>query len=272
MVTNNLDFGVAIACAGAVAHGELVRDWRVPRSDQTARYTMGVTYSTLFANLRNLAAESKRKYGERAKTSLEVDGGAINVILDGKIIETHEEYRTFNSVFGLFVIGPNNAVTMRFPFSLAPQQDSSSLNRSVREWFKNRFKRAPQEWLEFNDRDWTIDRCARLVTGLGLGVVGSVLRLREGTACVVTWKGLQPGSMLVSVSRADGDPWMRPFIRRLCRSITEAALKRFNPDEPNSPKYAACILADRPAYVSAQESLSVDVYAVGPNNALARME
>jgi hypothetical protein len=61
--------------------------------------------------------------------------------------------------------------------------------------------------------------------------------------------------MLVSVGRFDGDPWMRPFGRRLCRDIVDAALERFDPDESNGPKYATCILADRPAYVSALPGL-----------------
>jgi hypothetical protein len=78
--------------------------------------------------------------------------------------------------------------------------------------------------------------------------------------------------MLISVERADGAPWMRPFSRRIYRAIVDDALERFNPDQSDGPRYAGCILADRPAYVSAQKSLVVEMYAVGPHNRLARME
>jgi hypothetical protein len=262
----------AVAFAGAIAYGEFVLDWRVQGSDQRARFTMAVTHSLSLINYNKLLAEMKQKYGDRATTSMEIDTGFIQVTLDGEVIETRAEKKELRGVYGIVVIGPKDAVTMRFPFSIAPKEDLASVTRSVADWFRNRFKEAPRDWLEFTDNDWTIDRCASLPDGLGLGAVGKALRMREGASCVVTWKGPQPGSMLVSVGRADGDPWMRPFVRRLCRAITQAALERFNPARPDSPKYAACIMADRPEYVSAQKSLTIGIYSVGPGNDLARME
>jgi len=257
-----------LAVVGFIAYGEFVRDWRVPRSSQSINSAMAVTYSVMIADLNKLEAESKRKYGEGIEVSLEGGNGTVSVERDGKVLETHEQIRTFNGVYGIFVVDRKAPTLTRFPFSIAVWQESSSPNRPVRDWFKNRFKSAPQQWFEFDDSERTIDRCVALPDGLGLGRVGSALLLREGTACVVTWKGQQPGTMLITVSRADGDPWMRPFTRRLCRSITESALERFAPGEPGGPKYATCILADRPAYVSAQESLSVSVYEVGAGNQL----
>jgi hypothetical protein len=264
---------IAIAVVvGIIAYGEFLCDWRVPRSGQSANSVMAVTYSIDMADLNKLEAESKRKYGEGIQLSLEVGNETVSVTQDEKVLETHEQIKSFEGVYGMFVVDRKAPATTRFPFSIDVRQESSSLNRSVRDWFKSRFKRVPQQWFEFDDSEWTIDRCAALPVGLGLGRAGNALRLREGTACVVTWKGQQPGSMLISVSLANGDPWMRPFTRRLCRHITEAALERFTPGESGSPKYAACILVDRPAYVSAQKSLSVSVYDVGVGNALARIE
>ena len=262
----------ALAVVGIFAYGELVRDWRVPRSGQSVNSVMAVTYSIDMADVNKLEAESKRKYGEGIRISLEVGRETLDVTKDEKVLETHEQIKSFEGVYGMFVVGRNNRGTTRFPFSIAVRQEASSLNRSVRDWFKNRFKSVPLRWFEFDDSEWTIDRCAALPDGLGLGGVGRALLLRDGTACVVTWKGQQPGAMLISVSLAKGDPWMRPFARRLCRSITEAALERFTSGEPGGPKYAACILVDRPAYVSAQKSLSVSVYDVRAGNALARIE
>jgi hypothetical protein len=261
-----------IALVGVIAHGEFVRDWRVQRSGQTARFTMAVSYSLSLVDYNKLLADMKQSYGERAATNMDLETGIIQVILDGKVIETRAENKSFSAVYGIFVIGPDDAVKMRFPFVLATNQNPANLERSVVLRFKGQFKRVPQQWLEFSDNDWTIDRCTSLPAGLGLGVVGEALRLREGTSCVVTWKGSPHSSMLVSVSRADGDPWMRSFTRRLCRAMTEAALKRFDPEAPDSPRYASCILADRPAYASAKKSLTVDAYSVGLGNELARME
>jgi hypothetical protein len=263
---------VALALIGFIIYAEFVRDWRTDQSDQPARFTVGVTYSLSLVNYNKLLAENKRRYGDRAETNMDFDTGTIQVILDGKAIETRAQDKTLNGVQGMFVIGTEDGVSARFPFNIEFRSDFSNPTRSLALFLKQHFKRAPREWFEFSDNDWTIDRCASLSNGFGLRFFGKALDLYEGTACVVTWKGQQPSSMLVSVGRADGDPWMRPFSRRLCRDIVDAALKRFNPGEPSSPKYAACILADRPAYVSAQKSLVVDVYSVDPHNRLARLD
>ena len=171
---------------------------------------------------------------------------------------------------GIFVVELKDVVTARFPFNFSADQDRPPY-RSLVDQFKHHFTDDPPAWFEFGDDDWTIDRCTQLPAGLGLGKFGEWLRLRAGTSCLVTWKGPQPVSMLIIVSRADGDPWMRPFTRRLCRIITAAALNRFDAGQPDRPQYAACILADRPEYVSARKTLAVGVYSVGPGNELARM-
>jgi hypothetical protein len=95
------------------------------------------------------------------------------------------------------------------------------------------------------DKIAMIDRWSSLKSGLGLGIVGDVLRLQEGTSCVVTWKGKQPSSMLVFVGRADGEPWLRPFSESLCHSITKAGLRRLDAEAANGLDYAACILGDQ---------------------------
>jgi hypothetical protein len=249
-----------------------VRDWRTDRSDQAARFTMGVTYSLSLVNYNKLLAENKQRYGERAETNMDFDSGIIETKVDGQVIETRTEGKTLNGVQGIFVVNTAKGANSRFPFQIDFRPDSSDPTRPLVQFFKKRFESAPQEWFEFNDADWTIDRCASLPDGFGVGALGKALDLHEGTACVVTWKGLQSGAMLITVARANGDPWLRPFTGRLCRNIVEAALKRFNPGEPGSPKYAACILADRPAYVSARKSLVVDVYSVDPYNRLARLD
>ncbi|KRQ99560.1 hypothetical protein CQ12_35270 [Bradyrhizobium jicamae] len=262
---------LVLGVGGILGAGEFVRDWRAPVSHQSVDSVLSVTWGVMTDDLRKFEDASKRKYGEGSNLSLQINDGIVNLMRDGKILETHEQIARFEGVFGMFVAGRDNKVTARFPFSISLQQETSSLNRMLSDRFKNRYKTVPRQWLDFDDSQWTIDRCERLPAGLGLGWLGKALLLREGSACVVTWKGSQPSSMLISVSRAYGDPWMRPFARRICRSITESALQRFAPEDPASPKYAACILADRPAHLSAPKSLVTDTYAVGSGNELARV-
>jgi hypothetical protein len=265
-------WAIAFVVVSAIAYGELVHDWRTPRSDRTARFIVSANHVMSVPRFHQIAAEMEKKYGERVKNTLLVDTGIVQVKLDGRVIETHELKKALGSVLGLFVVGAKGTAKTRFPFEFSADQTPGQFNRPAADVFSTRFKGSPKEWFEFKDSDWTIDRCAALPPGLGLGCIGETLQLREGMSCVVTWKGLPSGSMLISVSRADGDPWMRPFVRRLCRAITDAALKRFAPEQPDRPNYAGCVLADRPEYASAQRSLAVDMYSVGPADKLARMD
>jgi len=175
-----------------------------------------------------LSQEMKEKYGDRAKVSFEYPPGRTSVERDGEIIYDQTQTPRLNDVIGVFMVGKRKGATdMPFPFRLAPDQDLNRVDRALATALRNRFgKDLPQRWLSFSDQDWTIDRCTTLPAGLGLGGAGLLMRLGKGTACVVTWRRAQPApvSMLISVSVAKGDPWMRPFSRRLCRAITETAL------------------------------------------------
>jgi hypothetical protein len=81
----------------------------------------------------------------------------------------------------------------------------------------------------------------------GLGLISTALRFRGGSYCVTSWNGRQlPGSMLIIVTIADGNSWMRPFARTTCRLITDAALGQLESQPADRPNYAGCVLIDRP--------------------------
>jgi hypothetical protein len=261
----------ASALVGLIAYAEFVWDWRTEQLDRRARFAIGTTYGLSLVSYNQSLAENKRRYGDRAQVDMDLQTGAIQVILDGKVVEARAEEKTLDGVQGVFVIEAEDGVGARFPFQMEFRSDFSNPTHSLALFLKQHFKRAPREWFDFSDDDWTIDRCASLSNGFGLGLVGRALGLHQGAACVVTWKGRHPGSMLISVGRAEGDPWMRPFGRRLCRDMVDDALERFDA-EPGGPNYAACILADRPAYVSGRKSLVVEAYSIGPQNRLARLD
>ena len=267
-------WAVAITLVGVIAYGELVRDWRIQSSGQSVRFAMGVTHGALMAELKSLADAMKQKYGESTETTLPLDTGIAEVTLNGKLLETHPEVKRISSVYGIFVFGPDDHITTRFPFEVSANLVTANSNEWIADGLRKNLKRSPAAWFEFKDSDWSwsFDRCTARPKDLGLGTIGSALFLRGGTYCVIGWKGEQPGSMLISVSVADGNPWMRPFARRICRAITEAALGRLDTELPDSPKYAACVLIDRPEYISARKSLAWDVYSVGSGNRLRRME
>lgn len=67
---------------------------------------------------------------------------------------------------------------------------------------------------------------------------------------------------------------MRPFSRRLCRVITEAALADLVASSHEQPIYAACVLVDRPdrtGPTGAQTAFTSEVYEVR-SHGLARIQ
>lgn len=267
---------MALVALCALAIGELVFDWWTPPSDFAQSHALGVNVGVSLVPYNKLTQEMKEKYGDRAKVSFEFPPGRTTVERDGEIVYDETPAPRLNDVIGVFMVGKRKGATdMPFPFRLAPDQDLNRVERKLATALRNRFgKSLPQRWLSFSDQDWSIDRCTALPAGLGLGGVGLLMRLGKGTACVVTWRRAQPVpvSMLISVSVAKGDPWMRPFSRRLCRAITDTALAQLGPGERDRPGYAACVLADRPGRQGAQQTLSSYVYSVGPDLQLALMK
>jgi hypothetical protein len=262
--------------ASVLVYGELVLDWRTPRSEQSIHFALTAPAGFLIADYNRLQTAMKQKYGERISVSVPVTGfpenrtGIAEISLDGEVLET-QSLKRLSDVYGLFVIGPDDPEPIRFPFQLAPDQYLASLNQSLVKKLKDHFKKAPRVWFEFSDTDWTIDRCFSLKSGLGLGIVGDVLRLQEGTSCVVTWKGKRLSSMLVFVGRADGEPWLRPFSESLCHSITKAGLRRLDAEAADSLEYAACILGDQTTNAAARKPTFGAVYAVRPGHRLERL-
>ena len=272
--TAGIATALTVLCALAV--GEFVFDWQTPRSDSAQSHALGVNVGVSLVPYNKLSKEMKEKYGDRARVSFEFPPGRTTVERDGEIVHEETPPSRLSDVIGLFMVGKRKGATdMPFPFRLAPDQDLDRVERTLARAIRNRFGKAlPQRWLSFSDQDWTIDRCTHLPAGLGLGGAGLLMRLGKGSACVVTSRRGQsaPVSMMISVSVANGDPWMRPFTRRLCRTITETALARVDTGERDRPAYAACVLADRPGRKGAQQALSSYVYSVGPQLQLARMD
>jgi len=171
-------------------------------------------------------------------------------------------------MYGLFAVKLRGDVEQLFPFSIVPGNTGSSTLRPKIEQLRDRFEGAFPASANAYDAGPSENSCTSpLAPRLGFGRLTAQLHLRAQTYCVVRWDGAlagaRPGAMLVSVTLADADPWMRPFARRVCRTLTETALKSLG--SAKNPDYAACVLVDRAGRIrpgDAQDTFKAIVYEV----------
>ncbi len=263
----------ALAGTAAAAYGELVLDISAPRASLVQIQVIGSTVSIQTADLHDaFRAAMKKKYGPDAETILETKPVQLVTRISGKVVGQDKVPKQFADAWGLFVIGPPGHLESTFPFQIDPRKAPAPGMKGVPDVqsLRNQFgKQFPARYLEFDNRDAVMDRCITILPA-DLGWVGKQLRFRSGTFCVEFWRGASRGSMLVGVALADGDPWMRPFSRRICRWLTAVSLARVAAtDREPPPDYAACVLVDRPTRSGAAETLDAHVYEVRRDASLA---
>lgn len=262
----------AIAALATAALGELVLDIRTPRAALVELHAITTSVSIEIADYDHAAEAMKKKYGPDAETALETQPPRLITRVKGKVVEEKRAPGQFLDARGLFVIGPRGRLESTFPFRIDPREAPAFGRQgepSVR-YLKDRFgKKLSAKYFEFDDHDAVTDTCTT-ISPTDLGWVGRQLRFQSGTFCIVFWKGASPGSMLIGVALADGDPWMRPFTRRICRWLTTIALGRVAAaDRDAPPDYAACLLVDRPNRSGAEKTLRAHVYEVRRDASLA---
>lgn len=267
-----LGTGVAVTIA---AYAELVLDIRSQRSDLTAVRALGANVHLSLVEYNKKVEQMQNAYGDRAKVTLETATGKTTVALDGSVIEESQTARQFTGMYGVFVVRAHDTTESTFPFAFDPGEIPSGHEPKIGR-LQARFGNVlPAKYLAFNDTDWTRDSCAApQVSDLWSGSLAVLLRLRSETFCIVRWKGPRPSSMLIGVTRADGDPWMRPFARWICGKLMAAALDKFSSPDRERPAYAACILVDRPdrtGPTGAQDAFTSIAYEV-QDRALARLD
>lgn len=247
-----------LSVAVAAIYAEFVLDARMPHSKLSVRGALSTNITYSLVRAQEHMEEMQQRYGKDAQVAVTFPGGRVTVEVNGKVIEERQVNPKFAEVLGLFVVRGEAGHVEKFPFQIAPWQELDRINRSLAEPIKTRFVDVlSDQTLAFSDQDWSIDRCATLTTETIFSP--TLLRYRGGTVCLVTWAATQ-GKMLISVSLAEGDPWMRPFSRRVCRMITEAAIGQMVAGSAPLPNYVSCILADRPDRSGAQEILSDHIY------------
>lgn len=266
---------IVLSLLAAGVYGELIRDVRTPRAALAQIHALGTDISIQMTDFHRVVEARKKKYGPDSETALETQPPRMITRVNGKIVEEDKTPHQIADVIGLIVVGPPERLESTFPFRIDPHkvppagQKGEPGARAVKSRFGKDFPGQYAKYLEFDDRDTTTDRCFT-ISPVDLGWIGKLLRFQSGTFCVVSWKGASPGSMLVGVALAQGDPWVRPFTRRICRELTSVALSRAAADDHGPPPdYAACVLVDRPDRSGAAEALQAHVYQVRRDGSLA---
>lgn len=262
---------VAFAAVAAV-WAEFVRDIRTPRASLVEIHAIGTNISIQMDDIHRVNDAMKKKYGPNTETILTTRPPRMVTRVDGKVVAEARPPSQISDAMGFFVVGPQGHRGSTFPFQIDPRkvpQPGRKAEPRVRS-LKNRFgKEVPDEYFDFDDRDAVTDRCINLAPADLVGL-GKLLQIQSGTFCIVFWRGNPSGSMLIGVALADGDPWMRPFSRRICRWLMSAALTRMAAtDREPPPDYAACLLVDRPDRSGAAETLETYVFEVRRNSSLA---
>ncbi len=259
-----------VAVLAALGVAELVLDVRTPRSALIENHAIGTNTSSRIADFDATAAAMKSQYGPGAVTTIQSPPLRWVVKVDGRVVHEEPLPTTFGGVMGLFVIGTRGHGST-FPFRLDPQETPPPHQYSSM-MLRNRFKDVlPARYLDFNDAEVGEGPCIVLAP-TDLGPAGRLLQIQTGTFCMIDWNGSARASAMVGAVLAHGDPWMRPFARRICRTLTSLALRKIAAVRPQPPEYAACVLVDRPTRGGATENSTVHVFEVGPAAALAVIE
>ncbi len=265
---------IALGAVAIVAYAELVLDIRTPRSDLSQTRALGAGASLLISDYNHKVAQYSQRYGDRAHVILETSSGKARVELDGKVIEQWQVERQFAGIYGMFVVSARGGRDSIFPLDIEPGKIPEGHEPNVARLRSHFEATLPAKDLDFANSDWARGTCdVPPLQEIGFGQFADGLHIRSETFCVIHWNGAGGGSMLASVTLADGDPWMRPFSRRLCRMITGTALTKLAASGQERPTYAACILVDRPhrtGPTGAQTAFTSEVYEVRSSD-LARI-
>src|ERR1700680_1258696 len=108
---------------------------------------------------------------------------------------------------------------------------------------------------------------------LGLAFADRFLRLSNSTICTIVWERWPTRHMLAGIVVANGGPWIRPFVRRACRVLSNvwlASALRANA-EPQ-PDYLQCLLIDHPDNQTFGSGVSTFAYEVLKDGSLAQFE
>jgi len=238
---------VAVVLAAA-AYAELVLDVRTPRSTLVEGHLIQAVMSWHTGNL------DTAKYGPNAKTNFESGPARLVITLDGNVVHEAPLSEMFEGVRAIFEVGASERqmgqMASTFPIWFAvpsPPDHSSAMVR--RRYFVD------SNMGEKRIENYVGDGPCVVLAAADLGSVGAAVRLKSVTFCVVEWTGSRPASMLIGAPLTDGGPFVRPFSRRICRSLAALALRKLTAARSQAVQYAGCMLLDRASLVDGPGAL-----------------
>jgi rhodanese-related sulfurtransferase len=238
---------VAVVLAAA-ADAELVLDVRTPHSTLVESHIIQAIMSW---HSQNLDKAMKAKYGPNAETNFESGPPRLVIRSDGKVVHEAPLSEMFEGVRGSFEIGASGQQTVStFPIWFAvpsPPDHSSAMVR--RRYFVD------SDVDEKRSENYVGDGPCVVLAASDLGRVGAAVRLKSLTFCVVEWTGSRRASMLIGAALTDGGPFVRPFSRRICRSLAALALRKLTAAGSQAVQYAGCMLFDRSGFVDGPQAV-----------------
>jgi hypothetical protein len=249
---------VAVALAAA-AYAELVLDVRTPRSTLVEVHLIQAVMNW---NSQSLDKAMKAKYGPNSETNIEWGPPRLVITVDGKVVHKAPLSEMFEGVRASFEIGASGQqmgeMASTFPIWFAvpsPPDHSSAMVR--RRYFVD--SNLSEKHLENGVGDGP---CVVLAAS-DLGSVGAAVRLESVTFCVVEWTGSRRASMLIGAPLTDGGPFMRPFSRRICRSLAALALRKLTAASSQAVEYVGCMLFDRANFLDGSQFQALYGYVDG---------
>jgi hypothetical protein len=266
-------WAAAAAVVCAAIYLEFVADFRTPRSSLAMRGAL-VTHNKLPPeSLAAVTAALKAKFGAAAEVWQGPTG--INAKLDGKIVATEPAHTFFHEALGITQVADESGAISTFPFHVSPHELRDSIHPALVPALMMRVAPVfPAGSVHFDLSDFSIEHC-RMVPAreVGLGFAGRILGLGNSTICTVVWKRAPSRRMLAGIVVADGGRWIRPFVRRACRMLSNAWLasaRLVNPEQP--PDYLQCLLIDQPENQPFGSGVSTFAYEVRRDGSLAQFQ
>jgi hypothetical protein len=263
---------VLISCGAAVSgQSRLVFDPFEERSHLVSSRVLATNYSIRLDAFQQMAEAAKKKFGEKAKTSLRSDTGQVVTTVDGKVVETSFMRARVADVFGIFLVGSRHNDMARFPFSfgISGKRDHP---RDVGKMVRARFGKQMPKLFNFNDLEWTNLWCwPQDPPDAGAHFKDAQPRLGKISLCLVRWRRGEAKTMLIGALAADGGDWVRDASRPICRLLAVQWLQ--SPErsvQDNAIDYVGCLLVHDPdrGQRGARETVVDVLYEVRPDRSL----
>jgi len=262
---------IAILVAlGALSYFSLVKDGFAVRTELAGYFAVATSNKLDLSHVDEWNKEAKDKYGPGASTAIR--GQNWETYVGGRVVETKAMESTVFSTYGVFGVSRKSSVLGIFPFEVSTDPkyipDPEFTARRIKDNFTGKI---PARVLEFDDQEWRIAHC-HSPEPVAFGLPFSRLRLGATDVCLIRLNAEGSGTMVIGYAVIDGGTWIRPFARRLCRTLSatwvESMMSRPNVKRPD---YVGSLLTNKSSegLKKSDEFLSSHFFEVRDDKTLA---